>query len=75
VDVRTIGAGLLNAEEVLTPRKYYGVSDLFRYCDRMPVLHEGKQMGIVYTGDASQEEILTLVTDVLNSDQNPIQED
>jgi hypothetical protein len=38
-----------------TPRKYYGESDLFRYCDRISVLHEGKQMVIVYTADAAKK--------------------
>jgi ABC-type sugar transport system ATPase subunit len=36
--------------------------ELWRCCDRILVLHEGRQTGIVRTEDATQEEVLRLAT-------------
>jgi ABC-type sugar transport system ATPase subunit len=39
--------------------------ELWRCCDRILVLHEGRQAGIVRTADATQEEVLRLATGTL----------
>jgi ABC-type sugar transport system ATPase subunit len=48
--------------------------ELLRCCDRVQVMHEGRQAGIVEVTDTSQEEILALATGV-RVEANPLRQD